>query len=116
MALGQYPGLAGAVARAGHDRVVDRSAAAGWTPGKTWQQRARNRRALVPDVGAAEKIAEAREFLLSSLQTGLENATGGDLEWIAYRRLLGGLQPVLPQQALHGALWQPISLNCPISM
>lgn len=64
-----------------------------------WQQRARNRRALVPDVGAAEKIAEAREFLLSSLQTGLENATGGDLEWIAYRRLLGGLQPVLPQQA-----------------
>lgn len=62
-------------------------------------ERTRQRRAQVPEDSAKEKIARARELMLSSLQTGLEMATGGDLEWIAYRRLLGGLQPVFPQQA-----------------
>ena len=64
------------------------------------QHRARQRRLVVTEDSAEAKIAQARELMLSSLQAGLENATGGgDLEWIAYRRLLGGLKPVLPQQA-----------------
>lgn len=64
------------------------------------QHRARMRRAAVASEDSAEqKVANARELMLSSIQAGLENASGGDLEWIAYRRLLGGLKPVLPQQA-----------------
>ena len=63
------------------------------------QHRARQRRAVVPEESAEQLVAQAREVMLSSLQVGLENATGGDLEWIAYRRLLGGLKPVLAQRA-----------------
>lgn len=39
----------------------------------------------------------ARERLLASLDSGLQNAADGDLKWIAFRRLLDGLKPVLPQ-------------------
>jgi GGDEF domain-containing protein len=64
------------------------------------QNRARLRRMVVATEDSAEqKVAQARELMLSSIQASLENASGGDLEWIAYRRLLGGLKPVLPQQA-----------------
>jgi diguanylate cyclase (GGDEF)-like protein len=64
------------------------------------QSRARARRmAVTAEDSAEQKVAQARELMLSSIQASLENASGGDLEWIAYRRLLGGLKPVLPQQA-----------------
>jgi len=36
---------------------------------------------------------------MSSLQTGMETAAGADMEWIASRRLMAGLKPVLPQTA-----------------
>ena len=49
---------------------------------------------------AEQKIAHAREWMIRSLQAGMENASDeGDMEWIAYRRLMGGLKPVLPQNA-----------------
>ncbi|MBW8368511.1 MAG: GGDEF domain-containing protein, partial [Arenimonas sp.] len=59
-----------------------------------WSQR---RRAHVPEPSAEEKIAVARERLVQSLQAGLANAADGDLKWIAFRRLLDGLKPVLAQ-------------------
>jgi GGDEF domain-containing protein len=54
---------------------------------------------VVPEPTTEEKIAAAREQLMASLETGLQNASEGDMEWIAYRRLLEGLKPVLPQLA-----------------
>jgi diguanylate cyclase (GGDEF)-like protein len=59
-----------------------------------WSQ---HRRAQVPEPSAEEKIALARERLVQSLQAGLLNAADGDLKWIAFRRLLDGLKPVLAQ-------------------
>jgi GGDEF domain-containing protein len=61
--------------------------------------RAAARRAMVPQASVEEKIADAREFLMNSLQAGMESAAEADMEWIAYRRLMGGLKPVLPQTA-----------------
>ncbi|MBC7657432.1 MAG: GGDEF domain-containing protein, partial [Frankiaceae bacterium] len=49
---------------------------------------------------AEQKIAHAREWMIRSLQAGMENSSDeGDMKWIAYRRLMGGLKPVLPQTA-----------------
>lgn len=61
-----------------------------------WQIR---RRAVKPEPTAEEKIAVARSRLEASLQSGLQNAADGDLNWIAFRRLLDGLKPVLPQSS-----------------
>jgi diguanylate cyclase (GGDEF)-like protein len=63
------------------------------------QERAKLKRALPPELSTEEKIANARDQLLESLQAGLRSAAEGDLEWIAYRRLLEGLKSVLPQLA-----------------
>jgi diguanylate cyclase (GGDEF)-like protein len=63
------------------------------------QERAKLKRALPPELSTEEKIAHARDQLLESLQAGLQSAAEGDLEWIAYRRLLEGLKTVLPQLA-----------------
>lgn len=59
-----------------------------------WSQR---RRQIQPEPSAEEKISLARERLVESLQSGLKNAADGDLKWIAFRRLLDGLKPVLSQ-------------------
>ena len=61
------------------------------------QRWAQHRRAQAPEPSAEEKIALARERLAQSLQAGLANAADGDLKWIAFRRLLDGLKPVLMQ-------------------
>ncbi len=61
------------------------------------QRWAKNRRREAPEPTAEEKIALARETLMASLQSGLKNAADGDMKWIAFRRLLDGLKPVLPQ-------------------
>jgi diguanylate cyclase (GGDEF)-like protein len=63
------------------------------------QERAKYKRAPAPELSTEEKIARARDQLLDSLQSGLRSAAEGDLEWIAYRRLLEGLKTVLPQLA-----------------
>ena len=63
------------------------------------RQRAMSQRAVVVEPSAEEKIAHAREWLMNSLQAGMETAAGSDMEWIAYRRLMAGLKPVLPQTA-----------------
>lgn len=63
------------------------------------QERAKYKRAPVPELSTEEKIAQARDKLMESLQSGLDSAAEGDLEWIAYRRLLEGLKGVLPQLA-----------------
>ena len=63
-------------------------------------ERERRRRGGPVEQSAEEKIAHAREWMIRSLQAGIENASDGDdMEWIAYRRLMGGLKPVLPQSA-----------------
>ena len=68
---------------------------------RQWRaERERRRRGGTVEQSAEEKIAHAREWMIRSLQAGIENATDdGDMEWIAYRRLMGGLKPVLPQSA-----------------
>lgn len=67
---------------------------------REWRrQRDARLRAAAPELSVQEKIGQAREQLLRSLQAGLENAAKDDMEWIAYRRLLEGLKPVLPQVA-----------------
>lgn len=63
-------------------------------------ERERRRRGGPVEQSAEEKIGHAREWMIRSLQAGIENASDGDdMEWIAYRRLMGGLKPVLPQSA-----------------
>lgn len=59
-----------------------------------WNQ---HKRSQVREPTAEEKIAVARARLVESLQAGLANAADGDLKWIAFRRLLDGLKPVLTQ-------------------
>ncbi len=61
-----------------------------------WSMR---KRAEPPEPTAAEKIALARTRLEEGLQAGLKNAADGDLKWIAFRRLLDGLKPVLNQSS-----------------
>ncbi|GAB2491483.1 diguanylate cyclase [Arenimonas alkanexedens] len=61
------------------------------------QRWAMRKRAAPPEPSAAEKIELARERLLESLQAGLKSAADTDLKWIAFRRLLDGLRPVLSQ-------------------
>lgn len=61
------------------------------------QRWAMRKRAEPAEPSAAEKIALARERLEESLQAGLKSAADGDLKWIAFRRLLDGLRPVLSQ-------------------
>ena len=61
------------------------------------QRWAQHKRSQVPEPTAEEKIALARERLVESLQAGLANAADADLKWIAFRRLLDGLKPVLAQ-------------------
>jgi len=63
------------------------------------RERAKVRRAVVVEPSAEEKIAHAREWLMSSLEAGMQGAAESDMEWIAYRRLMAGLKPVLPQTA-----------------
>ncbi|OGT57788.1 MAG: hypothetical protein A3E01_03430 [Gammaproteobacteria bacterium RIFCSPHIGHO2_12_FULL_63_22] len=64
------------------------------------QERQRRLRGGSTEQSAEQKIAHAREWMIRSLQAGMENASDeGDMEWIAYRRLMGGLKPVLPQHA-----------------
>ena len=64
------------------------------------QDRGRKRRTLpAAELSADQKIANARAQLIAGLQSALQNASEGDVEWIAYRRLLEGLKPVLPQLA-----------------
>lgn len=68
---------------------------------RQWRaERERRRRGGPVEQSAEEKIAHAREWMIRSLQAGIESASDdGDMEWIAYRRLMGGLKPVLPQEA-----------------
>ena len=61
--------------------------------------RQRLKRAQVIEPSAEEKIAHAREWMMSSLEAGMQGAAEADMEWIAYRRLMAGLKPVLPQTA-----------------
>ena len=61
------------------------------------ERRSIGKRGVVVEQSAEEKIAHAREWMISSLQAGIEHAADGDMEWIAYRRLMGGLKNVLPQ-------------------
>lgn len=64
------------------------------------QERGRKRRVVpAPELSTDEKIANAREQLMNGLQSALVNANENDVEWIAYRRLLEGLKPILPQIA-----------------
>ena len=64
------------------------------------QERQRRMRGGSAEQSAEQKIAHAREWMIRSLQAGMENASDeGDMEWIAYRRLMGGLKSVLPQNA-----------------
>jgi GGDEF domain-containing protein len=63
------------------------------------RERAKLKRAMVVEPSAEEKIAHAREWLMSSLEAGMQGAAEADMEWIAYRRLMAGLKPVLPQTA-----------------
>lgn len=63
------------------------------------QRWAMRKRAEPPEPSAEEKIQLARERLLESLQSGLKNAADSDLKWIAFRRLLDGLKPVLSQSS-----------------
>ncbi len=64
------------------------------------QERGRKRRVVPePELSADEKIAIARDQLMEGLQSALINASESDVEWIAYRRLLEGLKPILPQIA-----------------
>ena len=68
--------------------------------GNALQERQRRLRGGSNEPSAEQKIAHAREWMIRSLQAGMENASDdGDMEWIAYRRLMGGLKPVLPQTA-----------------
>lgn len=64
-----------------------------------FQKRAKLKRSQVVEKSAEEKIAHAREWMINSLQASLESAAEGDVEWIAYGRLMGGLKPVLAQTA-----------------
>ena len=49
---------------------------------------------------AEEKIAHAREWMIRSLQAGIETGSDdGDMEWIAYRRLIESWREVLPTQS-----------------
>lgn len=68
---------------------------------RQWRaERERRRHGSPVEQSAEDKIAHAREWMIRSLQAGIENATDdGDMEWIAYRRLMGGLKPVLSQSA-----------------
>ena len=64
------------------------------------QHRGRKRRTPpATELTANQKVANARAQLMAGLQSALQNANEGDVEWIAYRRLLEGLKPVLPQLA-----------------
>ena len=64
------------------------------------QNRGRKRRVMpAPELTPEQKVASARAQLMAGLQSALQNANEGDVEWIAYRRLLEGLKPVLPQLA-----------------
>jgi GGDEF domain-containing protein len=62
-----------------------------------WLRRSRRRQAATVELSAEQKIAHARDWMISSLQSGIETGADGDMEWIAYRRLMGGLKSVLPQ-------------------
>lgn len=71
-----------------------------WPWGRARLQRwAMRRRAKPPEPSTEEKIAAARDKLISSLQQGLAHADDDDVSWIAYRRLLDGLKAVLPQDS-----------------
>ena len=63
------------------------------------QKRARLKRGRVVEKSTEEKIAHAREWMISTLQASLETAAQGDVQWIAYARLMSGLKPVLAQTA-----------------
>lgn len=63
------------------------------------QARLMKKRKPEPVATPEQKIAAAREQLLTGLNSALRAASDGDLEWIAFRRLLEGLKPVLPQAA-----------------
>ncbi len=62
-----------------------------------WLRRAQQREVSQVELSAEQKIAHARDWMISSLQSGIESGADGDMEWIAYRRLMGGLKSVLPQ-------------------
>ncbi|MEO7251372.1 MAG: diguanylate cyclase [Arenimonas sp.] len=63
------------------------------------RKRASLKRSIVVEPSTEEKIAQAREAMMSGLQSRIETAAGGDMQWIAFRRLMSGLKPVLPQAA-----------------
>ncbi len=63
------------------------------------QARAARRRATPPEPSLQEKIEVARQRLMQSLDAALKSAADEDLAWIAYRRLIEGLKPVLPQES-----------------
>jgi diguanylate cyclase (GGDEF)-like protein len=63
------------------------------------QRWAIKRRREPPEPSAQEKIDQAREKLVATLQAGLRHAADGDMKWIAFRRLLDGLKQVLPQSS-----------------
>lgn len=63
------------------------------------QARQMQKRKSEPVFTPEQKIDRAREQLMTGLNSALRAASEGDLEWIAFRRLLEGLKPVLPQAA-----------------
>lgn len=67
---------------------------------REWRRlRDERRRTAAPVLSVAEKIEHARAQLMGSLESGLQHAFEDDMEWIAYRRLLQELKPILPQTA-----------------
>jgi diguanylate cyclase (GGDEF)-like protein len=59
--------------------------------------RKRSNAPVVIELTSEEKIEKARHQLMQGLSSALDNATEADIEWVAYRRLLEGLKPVLGQ-------------------
>jgi diguanylate cyclase (GGDEF)-like protein len=67
---------------------------------REWRRRRDERkRNEAPELSVGEKIEHARAQLMGSLESGLQHAFEDDMEWIAYRRLLQELKPILPQTA-----------------
>src|SRR5690606_8289579 len=58
----------------------------------------RDRAKLAKDqTDASLQVEQRRRELVEGLRESLRTAPPGDLEWIAFRRMLGLLQPLVPQ-------------------
>jgi diguanylate cyclase (GGDEF)-like protein len=61
------------------------------------QQRDRSRLAKEQS-DASLLVEQGRRRFVEGIHSGLRGAPSGDLEWMAYRRLLEGLKPLIPQR------------------